>query len=100
MHFFSFSMAMKMTLRKTNPTVGAVENLKLRMETQKEEQSSGSPSKGGDSGLSAGATAGITIGVTLSIGIMFIAIFVAVRRRRNPPLPVNGSGGYQTFNNS
>ena len=87
---------MNMTLRKINPTVGAAENLRLRMEAQEGAQGSDA-SKGG--GLSAGATAGITIGVTLGVGILFIMIFIAIRRK-NPPLAVNNDNGYQSFNNS
>lgn len=95
MHTFSFySMSRNMSLRK-DPTQGAAENLRLKMEQQESEDANNS-SKG--SGLSAGATAGITIGVTLGVGILVIAIFVW-RRRQNSPINVEQSG-YQTFSNS
>ena len=88
-------MSRNMFLRKINPTQGAAENLRLRME-QQESEDAGNSSKG--SGLSAGATAGITIGVTLGIGILVIAIF-AWRRRKNSSIN-GGQSGYQTFSNS
>jgi hypothetical protein len=94
---------MHMPLRKSGPTQGAAENLKLKMEALEEIKSSqsagdskGDSSKG--SGLSAGATAGITIGVTLGVGILVIALF-ALRRRRNTSVNADRSS-YQTFQNS
>ena len=96
---------MSMSLRKKNPTQGAVGNLMSRMETLQVSEAAGntagdSSKDSKDGGLSAGATAGITIGVTLCVGILVIAIF-AMRRRKRSPMAVNGDHSeYQTFNNS
>ena len=93
--YFTFSMSMKMSLRQVDPSKGAVENLREKMEAQKEEHKGGSSNGGG---LSAGATAGITIGVTLLVGILIIAL-LSWRRRKN--LTLNASqGGYETFSHS
>ena len=87
-----------MSLRKANPSLGAVGNLKSQMEAEEEEKKTKGDSSGGG-GLSTGATAGISIGVALLVGILCIIFFVS-RRRKEGLLVNNDNSGYQSFKNT